>query len=911
MVSFSVLAALVLQQQLAQPLARPAGPAAPTAEAVASDTGALRHANGRVPPIASAVRAAAGSPRIDGRLDDAAWALAAPVEQFRQRSPRDGEAATERTVVRVTYDDEAVYVGARMYDSEPARVAGQLGRRDDISQSDVFEVDFDSYHDHLTAFQFMVNPVGVKYDAATTNDFSFGDSGWDPVWEVATQRDSLGWTAEFRIPLSQLRFPNVPSQVWGVNFFRYIQRKDETDWWAYAAQTESGYASVFGHVLGIENLPQPRRLEVMPYAAGVEERLASGSSGNPFNDGSREIGRVGLDLKYGLTSNLTLNATVNPDFGQVEGDPAVINLSAYETYFGERRPFFVEGAGIFSLVSPGIVPVSGPQLLYSRRIGRAPHASAVDRGEGSFTDSPSSTTILGAAKLTGRTGGGWSVGLLDAVTAREYATVQDPTGTRFRDEVEPLTNYSVLRGMRDYGNGATTVGFMGTAVNRRIENSRLDSLRTAAYAGGVDFAHRFARNSYILYGALTYSRIQGDTLAIQAAQRSSARYYQRPDADYMEYDGTRTSLAGWNAALGLSKEQGSTTYAAGATATSPGFEINDLGYQSRSDRVYVNFRVNQRWTRPGRVFRYANLQNFNSLGWNFGGDRISTNAQFNAYGQFLNFWSVNGGLSVSPRVAGDALTRGGPVGVGLAQFSGNICFTSDSRKPLTVHAGTNFGRREMGGRTWGFHLETTWQPSPTVQLSQYTGYSGVRDAVQWVGWRDDSTATATFGRRYLFAEIFQRTLDLTTRLNVTLTPTLSVQLYVQPFIATGDYRRFKELSAPRTADYLTYGVTAGSTSSDRLDSLGRLVGHFLDPDGAGPRDSAYVRNPDFSSRSLRGNAVLRWEYRPGSTLYLVWTTNCSAYESSPRFSATSDVGRLCQGRADNVFAVKLNYWMSL
>ena len=908
MPSIVLLAALVLQQRT-QPPARPAGPP-PTREAVASDTGALRHANGRVPPIAHAIRATAGSPRMDGRLDDAAWAAARPVTQFTQRSPRDGEAATESTEVRIAYDDEAVYVGARMYDSEPARIAAQLGRRDNLGESDYFEVDFDSYHDHLTSFLFYVNPAGVKLDVASSNDFSFGDTGWDPVWDVATQRDSLGWTAEFRIPLSQLRFPNAPTQVWGVNFYRYIQRKGETDWWSYAPQTDNGYASLFGHLFDLEGLPQPRRLEVMPYAAGFEERLSSGNAANPFNDGSREVGRVGLDLKYGLTSNLTLDATVNPDFGQVEADPAVVNLTAYETYFEERRPFFVEGAGIFSLISPGAIPVSGPQLLYSRRIGRAPQASADFRGRDSFTDSPVNTTILAATKLTGRTAGGWSLGLLEAVTAREYATV-DSAGARFRDEVEPLTSYSVVRAMRDFGNGATTLGFMGTAVNRRIDDSRLDNLRTAAYAGSVDFAHRFARNRYIFYAALAYSRIAGDSLAVQAAQRSSARYYQRPDADYVEYDGARTSLSGWNAALGFSKERGNTIYTAGLSASSPGFEINDLGYQSRSDRASLYLRAGRRWTRPGRVFRSAYLNANGNLGWNFGGERVATGVSITANGQFLNFWSARLSFSRGFRAVSDGLLRGGPAGIQPASWSTMASVSSDYRKPVQVFAMYNHSRNELHGWSNSLGCGLSIRPTTTISISAGPSYYVSLTTPQYVTSRADATAEATFDRRYLFADVSQRTLDLTTRLNVTLTPTLSLQLYAQPFVATGDYRRFKELVAPRTTDFIVYGETPGSTIEPVLDTAGAVVGYSLDPDSAGLRPAVPVGNPDFSSRSLRGNAVLRWEYRPGSTLFLVWTQSCSYDGSNPAFNAARDFRQLCQGRSDNVFAVKLNYWLSL
>jgi hypothetical protein len=909
MPSLILVAALVLQQQSLPPT-RPAGPT-PTPEAVAADTGSLRHANGRVPSIAHALRATAGSPRIDGRLDDPVWSLARPVTGFTQQAPLDGQPATESTVVRIAYDNEAIYIGARMYDSEPARIAAQLGRRDNISQSDMFEVDFDSYHDHLTSFQFYTNPLGVKRDMVASTDFSGGDTGWDAVWDVATLRDSLGWTAEFRIPLSQLRFPSSPSQVWGVGFYRYIQRKAEEDWWSYKSQTDNGYASTFGHLFGLEDLPQPRRLEVLPYVTGAEERLSSGSAGNPFNDGSREVGRFGLDLKYGLTSNLTLNATVNPDFGQVDADPAEVNLTAYETYLSERRPFFVEGADIFRATSPGNIQVNGPQFLYSRRIGRSPQGSADWRGNSSFTDEPTSTTILGATKLSGRTAGGWSVGLLEAVTGREYATVQDSLGNRFRDQVEPLTNYAVVRAKRDFGNGASTLGLTGTAVNRRLDGSRLDFLRSAAYAGGLDFGHRFNRNRYSMFAALGYSLIQGDTQAIQAAQRSSARYYQRPDADYVEYDPSRTSLAGWRAALGFAKDEGSTNWSVGGEASSPGFEINDLGYQSRADRASLYLSGSRRWTRPGRVFRSAQLYAQSNAGWNFGGDRTSTNASLSTYGQFLNYWSLSAYISRSFRAVNDGLLRGGPAGITPAGWYTDLGIQSDGRKPLRFYFDLGLGGNDLGYKTLDIYSQVMFRPTSTVSLTVGPSFSSSRTPQQYVGWSPDPTATATYDRRYLFAEIFQHSLDLTTRLDVTISPVLSLQLYVQPFVATGDYRRFRELIAPRTTNYITYGDTPGSTVRDSLSSEGQLLGHVVDPDGAGPRDSAFLGNSDFSYRSLRGNAVLRYEYRPGSTLFLVWTQSCSSYGANPAFNAAQDFRQLCQGRSDNVFAVKLNYWLSL
>jgi hypothetical protein len=871
MLSVALLAAVVLQQSAVS---------APGRVPVPFDTLALRHANGRDPPRMTAVRIAPGAVRVDGRLVEPAWTLAEPVTGFTQHTPRPGDPASQRTEVKVLYDDEAVYVGARMYDSVSAAIVGRLGRRDSDTQSDLFEVDFDSYHDHRTSFQFVVNALGVKSDQVGSNDFSFGDPAWDPVWDAATQRDSLGWMAELRIPLSQLRFSSAPVQVWGVNFFRYVQRTGEFSVWAFWAPTDQGYASFFGHLLGLENLPQPRRLEVLPYAAGIEEHTDPGAPNNPFNDGSREIGRVGVDLKYGLTSDLTLNATVNPDFGQVEADPAEVNLTAYETYFSERRPFFVEGANIFSGISPGMIPVSGPQFLYSRRIGRAPQGSPVDRGAGAFTDEPTSTTILGAAKLSGRTAGGWSLGVLDAVTAREYAAV-DSAGVRFRDEVEPAANYAALRAKREFGAGMTTLGFTGTAVNRRIDDPRLAFLRTAAYAGGLDLGHRFAHGRYSFFAALAGSYIRGDTLAIQLAQRSSARYYQRPDAGYVSYDPAKTSLAGWNAVLGFSKDQGATFYAVGAEATSPGWEINDLGYKTRSDRLSLFVGGGQRWTQPGRVFRNGQVSANVSLGWNFGGDRTTANGALSAYGNLLNHWGGGLGVSGSLQVVNDGLLRGGPAGLSPASWSAFADLYSDDRKPVQGFLFANYVRNTLGGWMAGSSASVGIRPWPTVSISAGPSYSIGLSSQQYVTSVADTTAVATFGRRYVFAEVYQHTLDLTTRLDVTLTPNLSLQLYVQPFVATGDYRRIKQLLAPRTTDYGTFA------------------------------DSASLGNPSFGYRSLRGNSVLRWEYRPGSTLFLVWTTSCSASSPSPAFDASSDLRRLCQGRADNAFAVKASWWLNL
>jgi len=882
-------------------LERPPVPVpSPSAEAIASDTGVLRHASGRIPPVAHSFRISGPAPHLDGRLDDAAWESATPITDFYQNVPNEGLPASERTEVRILYDDDAIYVGARMFDREPALVRTQLARRDNTDNADVITVAFDSYLDHRTSFQFRVNPSSVRGDGITSGDASFGDDSWDPVWEARAQRDSLGWSAEMRIPFSQLRFSTAPEQTWGLNISRYIQRKAENSEFAWKAQTEQGYASYFGHLFGLARLPQPRRLELLPYTT-ARSAFGPAEAGNPFQDGSRTDAAGGLDLKYGLTSSLTVDATFNPDFGQVEQDPAFVNLSAFEQFLQERRPFFVEGQDIFSF--------GGQQFFYSRRIGSPPHGSPNDHS--GFTTTPDNTTILGATKLTGRPGRGWSLGFLEALTAREYGTI-DSSGARFSDEVEPLTNYAIGRVKRDLRGGASTVGAMVTAVNRSLRGNDLLFLRGAAYAGGVDFSHRFKANQYSVSGSLAGSYVQGDTLAIQRAQLSSARYYQRPDADYVDYAPARTALTGWTGQLAFARLQGNLTYRLTTRATSPGFEINDAGFQRRGDDAFATLNVNRRWTRPGKLFRSANWGGDLQGDWNFGGVRTSTGIGSYAYGQFLNYWSINGSAWFGIRAASDVLTRGGPLGVSPQGINANVGFNSDYRKPWQVYGGTYYFTNEIQSSSAGFYGGLTLRPSASMQFEVNPSFDNSTTIQQFLGSQPDPSNTAMFGQQYFFAAIRQQSIDLTTRLNMTFSPALSLQLFLQPFVATGAYDDFKELTQPRTTNFIRYGQTPGSTIDTTFNGDGSVASYTVDPDGAGgSRPSYTVGNPDFAFRSLRGNAVLRWEYRPGSTLFLVWTQSCGYFSQNPGFSPSRDFRQLCQGRSNNVVAVKFNYWLSL
>jgi hypothetical protein len=891
-----------LQQQ--QSLEAPSTP-----DAVAADTGSMRHANRRTPPLMYATRLGqnGGTIHIDGRLDEPVWAQARPATQFFQTAPHESEPATEKTEVRVAFDDDAIYVAARLFDSDAHGVRGQLARRDASTESDLFEVAFDSYHDHNTSFVFGVNPSGVKTDRIVGNDGFSSDDGWDPVWVAATRTDEQGWTVEMRIPLSQLRFSTAASQVWGINFFRRIQRKAETVVYAYSKPSDRGYASYFAHLLGIQNLPKSRRLEVAPYATTRQERIDPRAANNPFNDGSRQVAAAGLDAKYGLTSSLTLDATVNPDFGQVDADPAFVNLSAFEQFLNERRPFFVEGADIFNNFN------STTQLFYSRRIGRAPQGSADPRN--GFVDQPDHATILGAGKLSGRVGG-WSLGMLEATTAREFATV-DSARTRFSDEVEPLTNYLVARGQRDWRGGADRLGFIGTAVNRSIDAAALDFLRTSAYVGGVDFGHRFAGNAYNLTGSLVASRIGGDTTAIQRAQFSSARYYQRPDVKTFRYDPTATSLGGWSGFVNLGKEAGAYQFALNASATSPGFEVNDAGFQTSADDIVYSGFFNWRRTKPGKLFRFVFVGNNLRYAENF--DRVLNGLAYNANANvtFLNYWNGDAHFTYSWRVQSDNLTRGGPLATlpGFWNVTGGI--GTDTRRRFSTYSGGSYSRNDIQGWGASWFSSIDFRPSSATTISIQPSYNGSNSKLQFMQSQVDAGASKTFGRQYLFSEVKQYSLDLTTRLNVTFRPNLSLQVYTQPFMATGDYHGLKELARSRSIDYVVYGQTSGSSlqcynaKDVTVACTSTAVSYYVaDPDGSGPRNAVTVGNRDFNSRSLAGNAVLRWEYRPGSTMFFVWSTSCAAGTTDPRFSASTDMRRLCQGPSDNVFAIKANYWMS-
>ena len=814
--------------------------------------------------VAAEPLTSASAIRLDGELTEEVWQRAPLVTGFRQRDPHEGAPATFETEARVAYDGTALYVAVQARDPDPSRIVGIRTRRDEQSPSDWIRIIVDSFHDKRSAYEFAVNPAGVKADAYWFNDTNV-DTGWDAVWDVAVSRNEQGWRAEFRVPFSQLRFNPSADAAFGFAVVRHIGRLNETTTWPLLARSATGYVSSFGDLTGLQIGRSQKRLELVPYVVG-DVKTQPVDAGNPLNDATAGSGEIGVDLKYALKPGLTLTATVNPDFGQVEADPAVVNLSAFETFFSERRPFFVEGSGIFQFnVDCSDGSCSG--LFYSRRIGRAPRG-APTLGSGEFADVPAQTTILGAAKLTGRAAG-FSIGGLSAITADENAVVALGTGRR-RETVEPLTGYSVMRARREFQN-QSSIGFISTATNRNLDEfTRF--LPAQAYTGGVDVDWR-VKKTYAVQGFVASSSVRGDAGAIAALQESNVHSYQRPDSDGLELDPLRTSLNGAAALVGFNKIAGERVrFSSNVSMKTPGFDVNDLGFQQRADTRNMSNWLQWRNDRPSKYLRSFRFNLNQWAGWNFDGDLLNSGVNVNAHAVFTNQWSTGMGLNRFAQPFDDRATRGGPGAFRSAQRSMWAYFNSDQRKPASLNVFGFVGKEREGSVNWEAGPSLGWRPTTFVSASAGVFFGHNDQRSQWVGKSDG---------RYVFGRIDQRTISLTARLNYTVTPTLSVQLYAQPFVSAGDYSEFKQLADGRARDY-----------ERRFAAID------------------YLGNPDFNYRSFRTTNVVRWEYRPGSTLFVVWQQGREDQIDRGTFDFQRDVSSVFGAPARNVFLVKWAYWLN-
>ena len=770
--------------------------------------------------VAAVLAEEATAIQLDGELTDGAWAAAPVIDGFVQRDPNEGKPPSFRTEARIVYDRLALYVWVRAFDPEPGKIVGLLTRRDTDSPSDWVGVILDSFHDRRTAYEFDVNAAGVKRDTYRFNDTS-DDLGWDAVWDVKVSHDSQGWSARFRIPFSQLRFDRARANTFGLAVVRRVGRLNETSTWPLMSRSASGFVSSMGELTGLALQGGQKRLELVPYAVN-QLQTQPAEPGNPFVRRSDPGGSFGADAKFALTPALTVTATINPDFGQVEADPAVVNLSAFETYFSERRPFFVEGSGIFRFdIDCNDGDCRG--LFYSRRIGRSPRGEP-DLPSGGYSSIPAQSTILGATKLTGRVGR-FSVGALNAVTSEERAGVFDGVRTG-SSVVEPLTSYSVGRARREFAN-QSSVGFMATATNRRL-TGEVSFLPRDAFTGGVDWDWRLGRKGqFSLAGFWAGSAVRGSAEAIDEIQTSMVHAYQRPDAGHVAEDAARTSLNGTSAQIALSKIAGDRVrFTTVHWFKSPGFDINDLGFQQRADeRGHVNW-LQLRNDTPTRRLRSRRL-NFNQWAiYNFDGDCTGLGGNVNAHVRTTGNHSIGGGVTAESAAFDDRLTRGGPGGRTTSWLIAWHYFQTDDRKPVQFSYNVQGGRDAHASSRFNFSPSVGFRPSAAASVSGGLRFSRNVDDSQWV------EQVAEGRDHYVFGHLDQTTVAATLRVNYTITPRLSIQLYGEPFVSAGAYTKFKELVNGRAARY-----------EDRYAPFG------------------YAGRPDFTYRSFRTTNVLRWEYR--------------------------------------------------
>jgi len=850
---------------------------------------------------------------VDGQLLEPVWGNGNAATWFRQSDPVEGAQPSQRTEVRMAYDDEALYVGARMYDTAPDSIIARLSRRDVSVPADRFAIYLDPFCDKRTGYYFLVNAAGTQFDGTLSND-SWEDSSWDGVWDSRARIDSLGWTLEMRIPYSQLRFQKSDRYLWGINFRRVIQRRSEEDFLVYQPKKESGFVSRFPLVTGIENVHPGRAIEILPYLTQKSEYLVHAPS-DPFNDGTSSDLEGGGDLRMAVGSRLTLNATVNPDFGQVELDPAVVNLSNVETYFQEKRPFFVEGSSNFSCGNQGANDYWGfnwpePTFFYSRRVGRSPQGYV--SGSPDYVNYPIGTSILGAAKVTGKLAPSFNFGTLLALTASESAEASTG-GVQSRQEVEPQTYYGVVRGLREFNNRRQGLGFMGTMAYRSFDNLALeDQLNGQSYVAAADgWTFLDKRQVWVISGWSALTHIQGTTTQITSVQNNSLHYLQRPDAKHLGVDANATSLTGFGSRYWLNKQKGSWMCNAALGFMDPKFDVNDLGYMRRSDVINSHFGGGYKWTGAGKHKKYQDVLAAVFATYNFDGDPTWGGVWGGGQTEFNNNYSWNYKLAYNPQTVNDRRTRGGPLMLNQPGSEYYMYFDTDGAKKLFYFFETDSYAQTSGSWNSWINPGVEWKPASNVLLRVGPEVTWNHEEAQYIGAQPDPLATATFGVRQVFATLDQTTVGGGFRANLAFTPRLSFQMYLQPLVSSGKYTDYKELARPRSYDFTHY-LENGGTYDPATGTI--------DPDGAGPAPPFAISNidwgfdghPDFNYMSLRGNAVLRWEYMPGSTLYLVWTqTREDLVPHSGNFELGPSLDQLTSTDANNIFLAKVTYYFSL
>jgi hypothetical protein len=846
-------------------------------------------------------------PNIDGVLNEPVWNEVDWSGDFKQIEPYENIAPSEQTAFKILYDNNNLYIAIRAFDSSPDSIVKRMSRRDEF-EGDWVEVNIDSYHDLRTAFSFTINAAGVKGDEAITNGNNW-DTSWDPIWYGKTSIDKEGWIAEIQIPLTQLRFAKKENYIWGLQVSRRIFRHEEHSSWQFISPNASGYVHNFGEIHGISNIIPRKQKDLTPYTV-AKYGVYQPDYDNPFADGKDFSPSIGLDGKIGITNDLTLDFTINPDFGQVEADPSEVNLTTFETFFPEKRTFFIEGKNILNhRILGGGSPLSRDNLFYSRRIGKHPtFAPDVDNDENEYAKVPDNTTILGAFKVTGKTTKGLSIGILESITQKEIAQV-DRKGVRSTEIAEPFTNYFAARAEQDFNNSNTRIGAMVTSTNRNLTVSALDSTMVRnAYTGGINFNHQWKDKTYYIDGNIVFSQVNGDSRAIHELQTSSPHFFQRPDANYVNVDSTRNSIEGFGGTVQAGKSGNSKLrYLLWLTWRSPGLNLNDIGYIKRTDEIMEVFWVGYYQNEPFSIFRNANININQWYGWTWGLEHKYMGANINGHVRYKNNWCTGLGISRDGKSISTHALRGGPsiIYEGYTNYNGHIG-TDNRRKVRFVFAYSGGQMDEQYSFTHRYNLNINLRLSDAFKMTLSPSYSTNNDKIAFVSTVDDVEPN-----RYIRGHLRQKTTSLTFRFTYNISPDFTIQYYAMPFISAGNYTDFKYVANAKAENFndryvhYTSEQMPSSLNADSDDT------YYIDENLDGTSDYDFS-DPNFNVRDFNSNLVLRWEYRPGSILYIVWTQNRNKSESNGHYSFLDDTNDLfMETYPYDVFLVKLSYRLGL
>jgi len=831
-------------------------------------------------------------PKIDGKLDDACWREGYWSGNYRQYLPKENADPSQKTKLKILYDKENIYVAIRAFDLEIEKIDRQMGRRDEF-RGDIVGICFDSYFDHRTGFEFDLTASGSKIDLILLNDG--WDTNWDPVWYGKTGIEDSAWTAEFQIPLSQLRYGHKDTHVWGLHSWRWINRHQEEDQWNLMPRDNPGYLYSIGELHGISGITKKRKIEMLPYISGQLQTLEK-EPDNPYATGKLWDYNIGLDGKLGISSDFTLDFTVNPDFGQVEADPSVLNLTAFEVFYEEKRPFFLEGKNILDF------DFGSDLLFYSRRIGHQPMYNP-DLEEGEFAETVNNTRILGALKLTGKTKKGLSIGIIESLTAREKVEISGHEEIR-KETVEPLTHYFIGRIQQDIQQGNTMIGGMLTATNRALKDPYLFILNREAYTGGLDIRHFWKNKTFYLDGKIVFSYIKGEPPAMENLQCASAHYFQRPDADYLSVDTTCHFVRGFGGSLELGKgSNGRWRYSAGINWRSPGLDLNDVGYLQLADLIEQEISVGYVENEPKRIFRNYQIYLSQSNNWNFGGDFLGSRLMLSLRSTFANKWQLHGSTLYQSKSLDMRLLRGGPAIYLLGFLHNRYSISTDHSRKLSFRAGYHFHLFEdRVSKTNQLFSGLTYRISNALRLSSEIDYAVLRDNYQYI-----DKISIEQGDRYLLGKIDRKTLGLTIRADFSITPQFTIQYYGNPYISIGEYKNIKKVVDPENSnpDYIYYTYQSNEIKLDPSNNQYLITEYF--PEGS----SFTLDNPDFNFMQFRSNLVARWEYKPGSTFYFVWTNGRTGYDNNSSYSLSDSINSIFDQHAENVFLIKFNYWFQI